>query len=130
MKKKKLKNYYQNEPRCNGVYSRDNLPYKIKDGTYVINLDVYSDTGTHWVALYALNNDVTSFDSFGLEDIPKEIKTFISNKNIKIYIFRIQEYDSITCGYFFIGFINFMPAGKTSTDFTDLFSPNDFKKKR
>ena len=55
-----IQKYYQNEPRFNGVYSRDNLP-KIKDGTYVINLDEYSDIGTHWVALYIMNNDVTYF---------------------------------------------------------------------
>ena len=65
---------------------------------------------------------------FGIEYIPKEIKTFISNKNIKTNIFRIQAYDSIMCGYFCIGFINFMPAGKTLTDFTGLFSPYDFDK--
>ena len=63
---------YQNEPRFNGVYFKDNLP-KIKDGAYVINLDEYSDIGTHWVAL-CINNDVTYFDSFGVEHIPKEIK--------------------------------------------------------
>ena len=51
--------YYQNEPRFNGVYSRDNLPDKIENGAYVINLDEYSDIGTHWIALYALNNNVT-----------------------------------------------------------------------
>ena len=82
---------YQNEPRVNGVYSRDNLS-KIKDGAYVVNLDEYSDIGTHWVALY-----VTYFDYFGVEHIPKEIRTFIDNKNIKRNIFRIQEYDSIMC---------------------------------
>ena len=113
----KYKKYYENKPRFNGVYSRDNLP-KIKDGAYVINLDEYSDIGTHWVALYVQNNDVTYFDSFGVEHIPKEIKTFISNKNIKTNIFRIQAYDSIMCGYFCIGFFDFMLAGKTLTDFT------------
>ena len=123
----KIQKYYQNEPRFNGVYSRDNLP-KIKDGAYVINLDEYSDIGTHWVALYVQNNDVTYFDSFGVEHIPKEIRTFISNKNIKTNIFRIQAYDSIMCGYFCIGFIDFMLAGKTLTDFTNLFSPNNFKR--
>ena len=74
------------------------------------------------------NNNVTYFDSFGVERIPKEIKKFISNKNIKTNIFRIQAHDSIMCGYFCIGFINFMLAGKTLTDFTNLFSPNDFKR--
>ena len=56
---------YQNEPRFNGVYSRDNLQ-KIKDGAYIINLDEYSDIGTHWVAFYIQNN-VTYFDSLGVE---------------------------------------------------------------
>ena len=86
-----IQKYYQNEPIFNGVYSRDNLPKRssteIKDGTYIINLDEYSDTGTHCVALYVQNNDATYFDSFGVEHIPKEIITFISNKNM---IFRIQ----------------------------------------
>ena len=119
--------YYQNESRFNGVYSRDNLQ-KIKDEAYMINLDEYSDIGTYWVALYVQNNDVTYFDSFGVEHISKEIKTFITNKNIKTNIFRIQAYDSIMCRYFCIGFIDFMLAGKTLTEFTNLFSPNNFKK--
>ena len=74
---------------------------------YVINLDEYSDIGTHWIPLCVLN-DVTYFDSFGEGDIPKEIKTFTGNKNIKTNIFRIQAYDSIMCGYFCTGFIDFM----------------------
>ena len=63
--KNKIQKYYQSEPRFNGIYSRDNLQ-KIKDGAYIINLDEYSDIGTHWVALYVQNNDVTYFDSFGV----------------------------------------------------------------
>ena len=122
-----IQKYYQNELRFNGVFSRDNLQ-KIKDEAYIINLDEYSDIGTHWVALYVQNNDVTYFDSFGVEHIPKEIRTFISNKNIKTNIFRIQAYDSIMCGYFCIGFIDFMLAGKTLIEFTNLFSPNNFKR--
>ena len=118
---------YQNEPRFNGVYSRDNLPNKIKDGAYVKNLDEYSDIGTHWVALWVNNNNVTYFDSFGVEHIPKEIIKFIKNRNIKTNIFRIQAYDSIMCGYFCTGFIDFMLAGKTLTELTNLFSPNNFK---
>ena len=113
--------FYKNELRFNGIYSRDNLP-KIKDGAYVINLDEYSDIGTHWVALYVQNsNNVIYFDSFGVEHIPKEIKTSINNKNIKINIFGIQEYDSIMCGYFCVSFIDFMLAGKTLTEYTNLF---------
>ena len=127
---------YQNEPRFNRVYSRDNLP-KIKNGACVINLDEFSDIGTHWVALYlggaslknVNNNDVTYFDSFGVEHIPKEIKASIDRSlSIAANIFRIQAYDSIMCGYFCIGFIDFMLAGKTLTEFTNLFSPNNFKK--
>ena len=66
-----IQKYYQNEPRFKGVYSRDNLP-KIKDGAYVRNLDEYSDIGAHWLALYVYNNDVTCFNSFGVEHIPKK----------------------------------------------------------
>ena len=73
-----IQKYYKNEPRFNGAYSRDNLPEyssaRIKDGAYIINLDEYSDIGTHWVALYIQNNDVTYFDSFGVEHIPKKLK--------------------------------------------------------
>ena len=105
-----IQKYHKNEPRFNVVYSRDNLQ-KIKDGTYIINLDEYSDIGTHKVALYVQNNDVTYFYSFGVEHIPKEIRTFIRNKNMETNIFRIQPYDSITCRYFCIGFIDFMLAG-------------------
>ena len=65
--------------------------------------------------MYVQNNDVTYFDSFGVEHIPKEIRTFIGNKNIKINILRTQAYDSTMCGYFGIGFIDFMLEGKTLT---------------
>ena len=74
------------------------------------------------------NNDATYFDSFGVELIPKEIIAFIKNKNIKTNIFRIQAYNSVMCGYFCIGFIDFMFKGKTLTEYTNLFSPNNFEK--
>ena len=123
-----IQKYYQNERRFNGVYSRDN-PSKMKDGAYVIHLDEYSDIETHWVALYLQNNNVTYFDSFGVEHIPKEIKKFINRpsssashyKNITTNIFRIYAYDSIMCRYFCIGFIDFMLAGKILTEYTNLF---------
>ena len=122
-----IQKYYQNEPRINGAYSIDNLP-KIKDGAYIINLDEYADIGTHWVALYVVN-DVTYFDSFDVEHIPKEIKEFINRSlSITTNIFRIQAYDSIMHGYFCIGFIDSILAGKTLTDFRNLFSPNNVKK--
>ena len=67
------------------------------------------------------------FDAFGVEDIPKEIKAFIDRSlSIKTNIFRIQAYDSIMCGYFCIGFTDFMLREKTLTEFTNLFFPNNF----
>ena len=123
-----IQKYNENDSRFNGVYSRDNLPNKNKDGVYVINLDEYSDIGTHWIALYVKNNDITYFDSFVVEHIPKEIIKFIGRKNIIANIFRIQAYDLIMCGYFCIGFTDFMFKGKALTEFTNLFSPHDFKK--
>ena len=76
--------------------------------------------------MYIHNNDVTYVESFRVEHVPKEFKAFINNKNITTNIFRIQAYDSIMCGYFYIGFIDFMLAGKTLTEFTNLFPPNNF----
>ena len=132
-----ISKYYKNDPRFNGVYSRNNLPNKIKKGADVINLDEYENTGTHWVSLFVKANKVIYFDSFGIEHIPEEINKFIGNeqsssakarnKKIKASIFRIQVYDSIMCGYFCIEFINYMLKGKTLLDYTNLFSPNDFK---
>ena len=131
-----ISEYYKNEPRFNGVYSRNNLPNKIKKGAYVINLDEYENTGTQWVSLFVKPKYTVYFDSFGVEHIPKEINKFIRSKelghairnDIKSNIFRIQAYDSIMCGYFCIEFINYMLKGKTLLDYTNLFSPNDFKK--
>ena len=60
---------------------------KLKDGAYVINLDEHKDTGTHWIALFCMRNEVIYFDSFDVEHIPEEIKEFIDNKNIKANIF-------------------------------------------
>ena len=73
-----------------------------------------------------MRNEVIYFDSFGVEHIPKEIKKFIGNKNIKTNIFRIQANNSIMCGYFCIGFIDFMLEGKKLIDYKNLFSPYDF----
>ena len=112
-----IQKYHENEPRFNGVFSRDNLPKKIKDGGYVTNLDEYVDVGTHWIALFCKKSEIFYFDSFGVEHIPEEIKEFIRNKNIKANIFRVQENNSVMCGYFCIGFIDFMLAGKIYDDF-------------
>ena len=122
-----ISEYYENEPRFNGLYSRDNLPAKIKKGAYVTNLDEYEDTGTHWIALYVKRKKVVYFDSFGVEHVPKEIIKFIKNKDIIANIFRLQAYDSIMCGYFCIKLIDYMFDDKTLIDYTNLFSPHDFK---
>ena len=87
-----IQKYYQNAPKSNGVYSRNNLS-KIKGVTYIINLDEYESIGTHWTALYVNAENLAYFDSFGVKNISKEIKKFIGNKNIitNIYV-RIVLY--------------------------------------
>ena len=72
--------------------------------------------------------NVTEFNSFGVEYIPKETRKFIRKKNFKTSIYRIQAYDSIMCGYFCIGFIDFMLKSKSLLEYTNLFSPNKYKK--
>ena len=124
-----IQRYYQNEPRFNGVFSRGNLLDRINDEGYVINLDEYSDVGTLWITFYAINNNVTYFNSFGVEPIPKEIRIFIDGSITITNIFRIQAYDSVMCRYFCTGFVDFMLKDKTLTYYTNLFSPNIFFKK-
>ena len=104
------------------------MPKKLKDGAYVINFDEYADVGLHWIALFCKKSETVYLDSFGVEYVPEEIKKFIENKNIKANIFRVQSNNSITCGYFYMGFIDFMFACKKVTDFTSFFSPYVFEK--
>ena len=122
-----IQKYYENEPRFNGVFSRSHLLKKIKDGAYVINFDEHKDIGTHWIALFCKKIEIVYFDSFGVF-IPEEIKKLIANRNIKANIFGIQASNSVMCGYFCIGFIDFMLADKKLIHFTNLFSPYDFDK--
>ena len=105
-----IQKYYENQLIFNGVFSRDNLPKKIND------------------ALFCNKNEIVCFDSFGVEHISEEIKEFIGNKNIKANIFREQANNSVMCGYFCTGFIDFMLVGKKLTDYTNLYSPYDFDK--
>ena len=93
-------------PDLVGVFSRDNLPKTIKNGPYVINFDEYADVVTHWITLYCKTTETVYLDSFGVEHVPEEIKEFVGNKNIKANIFRVQESNSIMCGYFCIGFFD------------------------
>ena len=81
---------YENEPRFNGVYSRNNLPKKIKDAEYVINFDEYAEVGAHWIALFCERSEIVYFDSFGVEHVAEEIKEFVGNKKIIANIFRVQ----------------------------------------
>ena len=123
-----IQKYYENESRFNGVYSRNNLPNRIKDRAYVINFDKHEDIGTHWIALSCKKNEIVYFDSFGVEHILEEIKEFIGSRKIKANIFQVQANNSVMCGYFCVGFIDFMLAGKKLTDYINLFSPYDFNK--
>ena len=82
-----IQKYYQNERRFSGVFSRNNLCQKIKDGAYVINLDEYADVGTDWIDLFCNRIEIVCFDSFGVEHVPEKIKQFVGNKNTKTNIF-------------------------------------------
>ena len=104
------------------------------------------DVGTHWIALFCNRNEIVYFDSFGVEYVPEEIKEFIDhcflnsstsycpsssasqNKYIIANIFQVQGNHLVMCGYFCIGFIDFILAGKKLTDYSSLFSLPDFKK--
>ena len=123
-----IQKYYQNESRFNSVYPRNDLPEKIKNGAYVINLNEYANIGTHQIALCCNRSEIVYFDSFGVEHVREEIKEFVGNKNIIANIFRVQANNSVMCGYFCIGFIDFMLADKKLTDFTISFSSHDFEK--
>ena len=99
-----IQRYYQNEPKFNGVCSRDILTNKIKNKTYVINLGEYAGIGIHWITLYANNNAITYFDSFRAEYIRKKVKGFIEGPLKRSMTlannFRIETYDSVMYGYF------------------------------
>ena len=114
-----IQKYYRNKPSFNGVFSRNNLPEKIKDGTHVISLDEYA-VKVHTGLLYFVI-EMKLFTSIVL------VLKFIGNKNIIANIFRVQANNSTMRGYFCTGFIDFMLAGKTLTDFTSLFSPYDLE---
>ena len=122
-----MQKYYQNEPRFKGVYSGNYLP-KVKRGVNVINLDEYKSIGTLWEALYVSSDDLTYFDSFWVKYISKDIRKFIDNKNSIINIYRIQANDSKMCGYFCIGFIDFMRKGRILIDYINLLSPTKCEK--
>ena len=75
-----IRKYYENEPRFNGVFSRDNLPKKIKDGAYVINFDEYADTGTHWIALFCKKMKLFILIASELNIFLKKLKNLLEIK--------------------------------------------------
>ena len=91
LKNFEIQRYYQNEPRFNGVFSRNNLPLKIKNGAYVINLDEYADVGTYWIVSFCNRNQIVYFDIFGVEHVSEEIKKFVENKNIKLTLLEYKQ---------------------------------------
>ena len=83
---------------------------------------------THWVSLFIDRNTALYFDSFGIEYIPFKVLSKIRDKSITHNIFRIRDDESIVSGFYYITFIEYILAGKTLLYYTNLFSPNDFKK--
>ena len=122
-----ITNYSNYEPKFNGIFSR-NILLRINDGLYVINLDDKKSKGTHWVSLFIDRNLALYFDSFGNEYIPLDVLNKIRNKSITHNIFRILDNESIIFGFYCIAFIEYMLSGKTLLDYTNFFSPNDYKK--
>ena len=127
VKHRKVSKYYDTDCRFNGLLSRNNLP-RIKDGACVINLDDKNSKGTQWVSLFIDKNIVIYFDSFAIESIPQELLKKVKGKSITHNIFRVQDNESIMYGFYCITFIGYMLAEKTLLDYTNLFSPNSYKK--
>ena len=127
LKNIEITNYFEYESRLNGVFSRNNLP-KIKDEVCVINLNDKNSKKAHCVWVFIDKNVVLYFDSFGIQYIPPEVLNKIIDKSITHNLFRIQDNESIMCGFYCIAFIEYMSSGKTLLDSTDLFSLIDHKK--
>ena len=111
-------NKFIDKPRFNGVFSRNN----------VITIDDKNSKRTHWLSLFIHKNVAIYFDSFGISYIYQKVLNKVTDKSITHNIFRIQDNESILCGFYCIAFIEYMLAGKTLLDYTNLFSPNDYRK--
>ena len=135
LSKIEITSYFSYEPRFNSVFSKNILP-EIKDGACAINFDdkrsnpllFLSPKLTYWISLFIDKNTAVYFDSFGIEYIPQWLLDKIRDKSITHSIFRIQDNDSIMCETYCITFMEYMFAGKTLLDYTNLFFPNDYKK--
>ena len=121
----KIPKYYDQDCRFNGIFSRNNWP-RIKDGAYLINLDDKNSKGTYWASLFIDRNLAVYFDSFEIKYIPQEVLKKIKDKSITHKIIKIQDNESIMCGFCCIAFIEYMLAGKTLLHYTNLFYPNEW----
>ena len=108
-------------------FSKNNLP-RIKDGVYAINLNDKKHKRSHWVSLFIDKNTAVQFDSFGIEYIPQEVLSKIKDASITHNICRIQDNESIMCGFYCITFTEYMLPGKALLGYTNLFSLNNYKK--
>ena len=108
-----IQKYYQNQPKFSVVFSRSNLR-KIKNGSYIISFDAQESVGTHWGALYANAENLTYFDSFGAENISKEI------------IYSLAQ-NSIMCGQFFVELNDFIIKVKVRYSIQIYIQYNKYK---
>ena len=122
-----ITNYFKYEARFIGVFSRNNLS-RVKDGAYIINLHDKNSKGTCWFSLFIDKNLAVCFDSFETEYIPQEVLNKIRDGSIGYNIFRIPDNESIICVFLCNSFIEYMLVGKTLSDYTNYFSPNDYEK--
>ena len=93
---------------------------EIKDGAYVINIDDKNSKGIHWVSLFIDKKTAVYFDSFRMESILLEVLNKIRDTSITYSLFRVQDNESIVCGFYCIAFIEYMLPGKTLLDYTNL----------
>ena len=100
----------------------------IKDGAYVIKQRNTLAKGTNQVLLFIDRNTAVYFDFFGMEYIPLEVLKKIRDKSVTHNVFRIPDNESFMCGFYCIAFIGHVLVGNTLLDYTNLFSPNDYKK--
>ena len=91
-----IQEYHWNEPKFNRAHSRNSLP-RVRDGTYVINLDEYESTGTHWIALYLNGGNVGASN---MQHIFLALKLELSLQKLKnSYVIKILQQIFIECKY-------------------------------
>ena len=120
--------YYSNNKRFGGVYSRNTLPLNIQSKFYIVNLDDANGPGTHWVCIFNCHQDVCYyFDSFGVDPCD-EVLAFMrqSHKKIAMSTYQIQKLGTIMCGYFCIYVCNELLNDVPFCDILLKFDPNKF----